>query len=147
MSIVKFSGGVYREYTATAPAVITDKYWRTGSLRFWIYAVCESKTGSDLPAKAKPIRAATLEKLPPIVRKQIANDAETQKRIFDAVARGTCQYIALEGVGWSPGSKRGTKDVEMVQNTLEWIEQFRQRSTVSGSKLIWALVEDERKRR
>lgn len=137
--IIKYNGHNYVE--ANAGATIDDKHWRHGNLLFWIYAVVESKTGTDLPAKSKKIQAKTLEKLPQEVRSGIANDADTQQRIFNAVDKGMCQYIVIEGQGWEPGDKKGAKGVGAVQNTLEWINAFRHKNTISGSKLLWAQID------
>lgn len=148
--MIKYRGKSYEaiERKGAAPAAtIDDSYWRTSSLKFWIYAICDSRTGSDLPAKAKAIRAKRLQQLPKEAQRALAADAETLQRVLDACAKGTCQYIALEGVGWEPGQRRGAKGVEAAQRTLEWIEQFRSRSIVSGSQLIWARIEDDRKLR
>lgn len=137
---------LYRGYqyrTAAPAATIQDQYWRHHALRFWIYCVCESKTASDLPAPAKKLRAKQFDKLPQEVQEGLAGDADTQQRVFAAVERGMCWFMKMEGVGWDTAEKRGDKAVPLVHNVLWWIEQFRNRSTVNGSKLIWARVESQ----
>ena len=143
--MIKYKGQHYR--TATAAAVIDDAYWRESALLFWIYAVCESKTGTDLPAKAKQLKQRTWDKLPHEIRQGVGQDADTQQRILDTIQRGMCWYIAIEGDGWLAGAKRGARPMGAVHNTLEWIEQFRQRSIVGGSKLLWAEVTSKVERR
>ncbi len=129
-------------YAATQEAVIDDQYWRGEQLTFWILAVVDSKTGSDLPAPAKQLNKKTWAKLPKVIRDGVGQDADVKQAILDCTDRGTCQYIELQG-GWYPGEKKGAQQVEQVQATLEWIQQFRQRPTVSGSKLIWAEVNSQ----
>lgn len=143
--MIKYKGHQYRE--AAPAAVIDDAYWRHSALRFWIYAVVESSTGTDLPARSKQIRARTWHKMPEAVRLGVGDDADTQQRILKACSDGRCHYIAVEFVGWEPGQKRGAKDVQTVQNTLEWIERFRTRSAISGSRLIWAEIGSNVKKR
>lgn len=138
--LIKYNGHRYVQAAAGA-ATIDDKHWRHGSLLFWIYAIVESKTGADLPVKTKKIQAKRLEKMPAIVRENLSNDADTQQRIFDAVDKGMCHFIALEGVGWEAGERKGAKGVSSVQSLLEWVNAFRHKNTISGSKLIWAQID------
>lgn len=132
--------------SAAAPAaVIDDRYWRGEQLLFWIVAVVDSKTGLDLPAKSKKLTAKTWEKLPAAIRTGVGQDPDVKQSILECIGRGTCHVMILEG-GWLPGVKKGAKQVPEIQATLEWIQQFRERSAVSGSKLIWAEVNSQVKR-
>jgi len=143
--VIKYKNHQYRE--AAAAAVIDDAYWRHAALRFWIIAVVRSKTGTDLPAPAKQLRAKTWQKIPHLIRQGVGQDADVQQRILNACADGTCQYIYIDMKGWLPGQRRGTRDTQQVQQTLEWIEQFRNKTTVGGSQLIWAEVGSNVQRR
>lgn len=142
--MIRYHGIQYR--VATPAAVIDDGFWRSESLLFWIYCVVESQTASDLPAKAKKLTAKTWEKMPEPIHNGVGQDADVKERILNCIDTGRCHYIAIEGAGWHPGVKKGAKEVPVVQATLEWIQQFRNRSIVSGSKLIWAEINSQVKR-
>lgn len=99
----------------------------------------------DLPARSKKLTAKTWDKLPVEITVGVGQDADVQQRIMDCISRGMCHYIKIDLVGWTPGVRKGAADVPTVQGMLEWIEQFRNRSVVSGSKLIWAEVGSQTK--
>ena len=130
-------------YKEVKTAAIRDDFWRGEQLLFWIYCVVDSKTGTDLPAKAKRLTAKTWNKMPEEIRQGVGDDVDQQAKILECVERGTCQYICIEGLGWNPGAKKGAADVALVQATLEWIQQSR---GGRGSKLIWAEITSQVKR-
>lgn len=143
--MIKYKGARYK--VAQAVASIDDAFWRHASLNFWVLAVVESNTGTDLPTKAKKLKARTWDKVPELIRMGVGEDADTKQWILEACAADVCYFINLDFIGWEPGVRGGAKNVQTVQNTLEWIEQFRSRPTISGSKLIWAEIGSNVKQR
>ncbi|KKN66690.1 hypothetical protein LCGC14_0468760 [marine sediment metagenome] len=144
--MIKHKGNLYR--VAQPVAVIDDAYWRHAALKFWISAVVESGgSGDSLPAKSKRLTAATWAKIPEPIRTGVGHDVDVQQRILAAIDRNACHYINIDFAGWEPGVRGGTKEVQLVQSTLEWIEQFRTRPTLGGNTLIWAEYGSQVKRR
>lgn len=123
-------------------ATVDTTYWKHQALLYWIYIAAQSKTGKGLPAGSKRIRAKQWEKMPAEIREGI-KDADTQQTILDAVEKGMLWFCKQEDVGWHAGAKKGAKNVEQVQHTLEWIRAFESRSSVGGNKLLWCLVESK----
>ena len=134
--MIQYRGSQYR--AAQPLAVIDDAYWRHAALKFWILAVVDSTSGDSLPARSKRLTAPTWAKVPEPIRTGVGHDVDVQQRILAAIERDACHYINIDFAGWEPVARHGAKDVQLVQSTLEWIEQFRTRPMVGDDTLIWA---------
>lgn len=124
----------YRVVTATTN--LDDSHYRHDGLLFWIYVIATSKTGTNLPVKAKPIK-----KIPKELDHYVAKDPSTKAHIVEAIEKYDCHFIKIEGKGWRPRERNGAADVAMVQSVLDWLGRFESQSTVDGGKLIFAVVE------
>lgn len=125
---------LYRPVTATKH--VDDSHYRHDGLLFWIYAIATSKTGANLPIKAKQIKA-----IPKELNPYVAKDPSLKAHITEALEKHECSFIKVEGKGWTPRTKRGDQDVAMVQSVLDWLGRYENQSTVDGGKLIFAVVE------
>ena len=114
-----------------------NHFYRDSSLLFWIYVLCTSKMGDNLPAPGKPVK-----KIPKEVRNL---DADTKAAVFHAIDQGICWFIKLEAKGWRTQERNGAKEVQQVQSVLDWLGAFDSRSTVGGSQLLYAVVESKGK--
>lgn len=110
-------------------------YYRDSQLLFWIYILCTSKMGDNLPVKGKQVK-----KIP----KEVGNlDADTKATVFHAIDQGICWFIKLEAKGWRTKERSGAKEVQQVQATLDWLKAFDTRNTVGGSELLYAVIESK----
>lgn len=132
--------------TAAAGAAdcIKDKYLKGKGVRFWIYALCIAplpegeKQPTSLPAKATRVKKNA--------PKEIAKDMNAEdKAAFSTAMDGDAPvwFIKLEDAGWDWTEKNGAKQVQDVQDVLEWINKFRSQKTVNGAKLLYCDVSNQ----
>ena len=114
---------------------IDTSYYRDGELLFWIYILCTSHEGKNLPAPGKRVY-----KIP----KELGTlEADVQVEIFSAIDQDRCWFIKLEGKGWRTHDRKGAQEVQQVQDVLEWLRAFDKRDLVDGSELLFAIVESK----
>jgi len=141
-----FHGSRYVPVRVAADAAdcIRDKYLKGKGVHFWIYVLCTAplpdgeKQPTSLPAKATRVKKN--------VPKEIAKDMNAEdKAAFSKAMEGDAPvwFIKLEDVGWDWADKNGAKQVQQVQDALEWINKFRAQKTVNGAKLLYCDVSNE----
>jgi len=114
---------------------IDTSYYRDSELLFWIYVLCTSRTGENLPVKGKQV-----SKIP----KEVGSlDADTKALVFHAIDQGMCWFFKLEAKGWRSHDRSGAKEVQQVQDVLEWLKAFDSRNIVDGSELLFAAIESK----
>ena len=120
--------------TYRAAALVDDRFWKHQGLHFWIYVLCTSKEGGNLPIKGRQVKGS----LPKEIAADVQTDPDVLESVHDAIDKGICWFFKVEGKGWEPGRKGGAKDVEAVQRVLEWLGRFENQQTVDGSHLLYA---------
>lgn len=112
------------------------QYYRDDGLLFWIYVLCTSREGKNLPLKGKEVRT-----LPKEIAGAVQKDPDLHDTVLKALEKGGVWFCKVEGKGWRPRQRGGAKEVEAVQVVLDWLQRFETQGTVDGSRLIYAIIE------